>query len=115
MAESIGINGPRCISITFSLAIALAGAAGLLLSNQFFVTTSDGGLYMLKAYIAVTLGGWGRLDGAVIAALAIGLFEVIMATLVSYVVAEALLFAALLLVLFFRPSGLFAEVVQRRT
>lgn len=115
MAETIGINGPQCISITFSVAIALAGAAGLLLSNQFFVTTSDGGLYMLKAYIAVTLGGWGRLDGAVIAALAIGLFEVIMATLVSYVVAEALLFGALLLVLLFRPSGLFAEAIQRRT
>ena len=43
------------------------------------------------------------------------LFEVIMATLVSYVVAEALLFAALLLVLLFRPSGLFAEAIQRRT
>ena len=70
---------------------------------------------MLKAYVAVTLGGWGRLDGAVIASLAIGLFEVIMATLVSYVVAEALLFAALLLVLLFRPSGLFAEAIQRRT
>jgi branched-chain amino acid transport system permease protein len=70
---------------------------------------------MLKAYIAVTLGGWGRLDGAVIAAIAIGLFEVIVATLVSYILAEALLFVALLLILLFRPSGLFAEAIQRRT
>lgn len=115
MAESIGINGTHCIAITFSIAVALAGAAGLLLSNQFFVTTSDGSLFMLKAYIAVTLGGWGRLDGAVIAAIAIGLFEVIFATLVSYVLTEALLFVALLVVLLFRPSGFFAEAIQRRT
>jgi branched-chain amino acid transport system permease protein len=115
MAESIGINGPQCIAITFSIAIALAGAAGVLLSNQFFVTTNDGGLFMLKAYIAVTIGGWGRLDGAVIAALAIGLFEVIIATLVSYVMAEALLYTVLLLVLLFRPSGLMPEAIQRRT
>jgi len=115
MAETIGVNGAQCVALTFSIAIALAGAAGLLLSNQFFITTSDGGLFMLKAYIAVTLGGWGRLDGAVIAAIAIGLFEVIVATLVSYILAEALLFVALLLILLFRPSGLFAEAIQRRT
>lgn len=115
MAEAVGINGTYCIAITFALAVALAGAAGGLLSNQFFVTTSDGGLFMLKAYIAVTIGGWGRLDGAALAALAIGVFEVMMAAFVSYVVAEALLYCGLLVVLLMRPSGLFRETIQRRT
>ncbi len=115
MAEAIGIHGGTCIAITFAFALALSGAAGLLLSNQFFVTPGDGGLFMLKAYIAVCLGGWGRLDGAALAALAIGIFEVMMAAVVSYVVAEALLYCGLLLVLLVRPAGLFSETIQRRT
>ena len=115
IAEAIGINGARCIAITFALAVALAGAAGMLLSNQFFVAPGDGGMFMLKAYIAVTLGGWGRLDGAALAALLIGVFEVLMAAYVSYVAAEALLYGGLLVVLLVRPSGLLGETIQRRT
>ena len=115
IAEAIGINGARCIAITFALAVALAGAAGMLLSNQFFVAPGDGGLFMLKAYIAVTLGGWGRLDGAALAALLIGVFEVLMAAYVSYVAAEALLYGGLLVVLLVRPSGLLGETIRRRT
>jgi branched-chain amino acid transport system permease protein len=115
MAEAIGISAGRCIAITFALAVALAGSAGMLLSNQFFVAPSDGGLFMLKAYIAVTLGGWGRLDGAAFAALLIGIFEVMMAAFVSYVMAEALLYVGVLLVLLVRPSGLLRETIQRRT
>jgi branched-chain amino acid transport system permease protein len=115
IAEAVGINGTHCIAITFALAVALAGAAGMLLSNQFFIAPGDGGLFMLKAYIAVTLGGWGRLDGAALAALLIGIFEVLMAAFVSYVAAEALLYGGLLVVLLVRPTGLFGETIQRRT
>ncbi len=115
IAEAVGINGATCIAVTFALAVALAGAAGMLLSNQFFVAPGDGGLFMLKAYIAVTLGGWGRLDGAALAALLIGVFEVLMAAYVSYVAAEALLYAGVLAVLLVRPSGLLGETIQRRT
>ena len=42
MAEAIGIHGGVCIGLTFALALALAGAAGTLLSNQFLVSPSDG-------------------------------------------------------------------------
>jgi len=60
MAEAIGINVNFMIALTFALATALAGAAGALLSNTFFVTPSDGTNYIIKAYIAVTIGGWAR-------------------------------------------------------
>ena len=114
MAAAIGIRPKRMITLSFALAIALAGAAGLLLSNQFFVSPNDGGLFMLKAYIAVTIGGWGRLDGAVIGALLIGLFETLVAAFASYLVAEALLYALLLIMLLFRPSGLLPERARAR-
>lgn len=131
MAEAIGIRVNWMIAFTFGLAAALAGAAGLLLANQFFVSPSDGTNYIIKAYIAVTLGGWGSLAGAVLGAMFIALFEVVYPSLpvliggidssapwaqamFSQTVAAILLYAAVLALLFFRPQGLFGEVVQRR-
>jgi branched-chain amino acid transport system permease protein len=114
MAAAIGIRPARMVTLSFALAVALAGAAGLLLSNQFFVSPNDGGLFMLKAYIAVTIGGWGRLDGAVLGALLIGLFETLVAAFTSYLVAEALLYGVLLAMLAFRPSGLLPERARSR-
>ena len=60
---------------TFPLA-CLEGAAGLLLSNQFFLTPAAGSGLILKAYIAFTIGGWGSLAGEVICSLLIATFEV---------------------------------------
>lgn len=114
MAAAIGIRPKRMIGISFALAVALAGTAGLLLANQFFVSPSDGGLFMLKAYIAVTIGGWGRLDGAVLGALLIGLFETIVASFTSYLMAEALLYGVLLAMLALRPEGLLPERARSR-
>lgn len=126
MAAAIGIDVARMIAFTFALAAALAGAAGLLLANSFFVTPTDGSNYMLKAYIAVTIGGWGSIPGAVVGALLIALFEVVFPSLpllipgldapwlFSQTVATIVLYAVLLAVLFFRPRGLFGEPILRR-
>ena len=114
MAAAIGIPVTCMILATFALAIALAGLAGLLLSHQYLVQPDDGTTYMLKAYIAVTLGGWGRINGAVAGALAIAVFETVVATLVSQVVAEMLLYVLVLAVLWVRPQGLFGEIEGRR-
>lgn len=113
-AEAMGVAVDRVIMVSFALAIALACSAGLMVSNQFFVAPTDGGDFMLKAYIATTIGGWGRIKGAAVGALIIGLFETIVAGTYSYVVAEAALYLALLAVLLWRPSGLFGEAMGRR-
>src|SRR5690606_29704788 len=104
----------RMIALTFALAAALAGTAGLLLGNRYFVTPAEGGSLMLKAYIAVVIGGWGRIGGAVIGALLIALFESVVAAFLSQPVAEAALYAVLLIVLFLRPGGILGEVEGRR-
>jgi branched-chain amino acid transport system permease protein len=131
MAEALGIRVNWMIALTFGLASALAGAAGLLLANQFFVSPTDGTNYIIKAYIAVTIGGWGSLPGAVLGAFLIALFEVVYPSLpvllgaadsarpwvqglFSHTVATIILYAVVLLILFLRPQGLFGEVVQRR-
>lgn len=114
MARACGIDLRITIGATFALAGALAGGAGLLLSNQYFVTPTDGATFMLKAYIAVVVGGWGRIWGAALAALFIAVFEVLVAAAVSYLVAEALLYLGVLALLMFRPQGLFGEAEGRR-
>jgi len=131
MAEALGIRANLMIALTFGLAAALAGAAGLLLANTFFVSPADGTNYILKAYIAVTIGGWGSLPGAACGALLIALFEVIYpqvpvflglaqevhpwtAWLFSQTAAAIVLYLAVLAILFFRPQGLFGEAAARR-
>jgi branched-chain amino acid transport system permease protein len=114
MAEALGIPVAAMTAISFAIAAALAGAAGLLLSNSFFVTPAEGGNFMLKAYIAAAIGGWGRLHGAALGALMIGVFETAVAAAFWQIWAEALLYAALLLILLFRPSGLFGEAAGTR-
>lgn len=114
MARAVGIRVGRMVAITFALAAALAGAAGLLLANQYFVTPAEGGVLILKAYIAVTIGGWGSLPGAVAGAAIIALSEVVLSAWLSYAVAEAVLYLGLLALLAVRPQGLFGEAVQRR-
>lgn len=114
MARAIGIDTRRTILITFALATGLAGAAGLLLSNRYFVTPVEGTNLMLKAYIAVVVGGWGRIGGALAGALLVAGFEVIVAAVLSYPVAEAGLYVCVLLLLLLRPQGLFGEALGRR-
>jgi branched-chain amino acid transport system permease protein len=127
-AEALGIRVNAMIALTFALAAGLAGVTGLLLANTFFVTPTDGSNYILKAYIAATIGGWGRIGGAVIGAMIIALFEVLFPALplflpglaqslpglFSQTAATIVLYLVVLAVLFIRPSGLFGEAVQHR-
>lgn len=114
MARALGIPVRLTIAVSFALSAALAGAAGLLLSNQYLVTPTDGGMLMLKAYIATVIGGWGRVWGAALGAFGIAVFETLVAAWASYLVAEALLYVFLLAVLAVRPQGLFGESEGRR-
>ncbi|MCW2246180.1 branched-chain amino acid transport system permease protein [Azospirillum fermentarium] len=114
MARACGIPVTRMVLATFAIGSAYAGAAGLLLANQYFVTPHAGGDLILKAYIAVTVGGWGSVPGAVLGALLIAGFEVGVSAALSYPVAQGALYLTLLLMLVLRPQGLLGEAARRR-
>ncbi len=114
MARAVGIPVGRYVVLSLALSGALAGIAGLLLGHQFLVTPTQGAGHMLKAYIAVALGGWGSVPGALVGALGIGLFETFVAAAFGDVWASAALYMAVLAVLALRPQGLFGEPVGRR-
>jgi branched-chain amino acid transport system permease protein len=114
MARAVGIPVGRYITLSLALAGALAGAAGLLLGHQFLVMPTQGAGHMLKAYIAVALGGWGSVPGALLGALGIGAFETFVSAGLGDAWASAALYVGVLLLLAVRPQGLFGEPAGRR-
>ena len=114
MARAVGIPVGRYILLSLALAGALAGVAGLLLGHQFLVAPTQGAGYMLKAYIAVALGGWGSVPGALLGALGIGVFETVVSAAFGDAWASAALYLSVLVVLAVRPQGLFGEPAGRR-
>lgn len=114
MARALGIRAVHLIIGAFVLAGGLAGLAGALLGHQFFVHAGQGPAYMLKAYIATAIGGWGSVPGALLGALLIALFETLVSAALSAVWAQALLYLVLLAILLWRPQGLFGEAIGRR-
>jgi len=114
IAAALGVPVGAMVALTFSLAAALAGVAGLLLANQFFITPTHGTDFIVKAYIAVVIGGWGRVGGALAGAMLVALFETVVAAWADYAVATGLLYATMLAILVLRPQGLFGEAGGRR-
>ena len=114
MAQAIGIPALRMIAITFGVGASLAGIAGALLANQYFVWPTGGVTLTVFAYMAVVIGGWGSIPGAVAGAMMIALFQVVVASFVSYTAATILLYLAVLCVFILRPQGLFGEAMKRR-
>jgi branched-chain amino acid transport system permease protein len=114
MAQAIGIPALRMIAITFGVGAALAGVAGALLANQYFVWPTGGITLTVFAYMAVVIGGWGNIAGAVAGAMMIALFQVVVASFMSSTAATILLYLAVLGIFILRPQGLFGEHVRRR-
>ena len=114
MAQAVGIPAKRLIAVTFGIGTALAGIAGALLANQYFVYPTGGIPLSVFAYIAVAIGGWGSLAGAVIGSMLISVFQVVVSAYVSYAVATGALYVAVLLIFWLRPQGIIGERIQRR-
>ena len=116
-AALMGVNVDRIISITFFIGSGLAGAAGFIYGLQYGSTIFSIGLYLgLIAFTAAVLGGIGNLVGAMLGGILIGLIEAL-ATLIPPSILphggapwhNAIIFAVLILILVFRPSGLLGQ------
>lgn len=108
-ARILGIDVERTIMLTFVLASALGGAAGVLYSLAFNAVNPDMGRAIeLKGLAVIILGGMGSIPGAVLGGFLLGLVEVMSVAITgqsSY--RDAIAFAALFLILLVRPRGLF--------
>jgi branched-chain amino acid transport system permease protein len=109
-ARLMGIDVDRTISLTFLLGGLLAGAAGMIYAlYNGTIQFNQGFTAGLIAFTAAVMGGIGNLKGAVVGGLIIGVIQSISDTHYGQVWTPAVVFAILILVMVFRPQGLFGE------
>jgi branched-chain amino acid transport system permease protein len=108
-AALMGVKINRVYTATFALGSGLAAAAGSLLGPVFVVYPTMGDLAALKSFAIVILGGLGNVVGATIGGFILAFMEELGAGYVSSGYRDAMGFLLIILILLFRPTGLFAQ------
>lgn len=114
-AQLMGINVNATISMTFAIGSALAAIAGVLLCCAYpTLTPYTGAMPGIKAFVAAVFGGIGSIPGAMIGGLLLGVIEILGKAYISSQVADAIVFAVLIVVLLVKPAGLFGKNIQEK-
>jgi branched-chain amino acid transport system permease protein len=109
MCPVVGIDVQKVALVAFAIGSALCGVASVLSAPLLNVVPTMGVFYTTKAFAAVIMGGFGRVNGAIAAAFLLGIAEALVSQYISSLYVNVLSFVLMLLVLVFRPSGLFSR------
>lgn len=113
ISGAVGINQKKVDTYTFALGCGLAGIAGSSFTMLASTAPDTGQAYIVDTFIVVVFGGVESLLGTVFAAFLIGQFQGLSEYFLSGSMARALILLMVIVVLFFRPNGLFATRVRR--
>jgi branched-chain amino acid transport system permease protein len=113
-AALVGIDVPRFRNLMWGVSALMGALAGLLIAPSTLIYPDMGNQMLIRAFAAMTLGGFGSLGGAVVGGLALGIIENLMGGYVSSALVEIASYIVIVTVLVFRPQGLFGEIVARR-
>jgi branched-chain amino acid transport system permease protein len=108
-AGLMGINQAFLIGLTIVIASALAGMAGALLGPVIVLTPFAGVSVIVKAFAIVIIGGFGNMEGTILAGILVGIVEAFTVQYLGSGVIDLVVFALLLFMLVVRPTGLIAE------
>ncbi len=109
MANAMGIDVNKVLVTTFVMGSVLAAVGGVLaapINQVFYLMGND---VILLSFIVVIIGGLGSLKGTLIAALSLCSLEGVMAAFLSPTQARAAIFVIMVIILMFRPRGLFTD------
>jgi urea transport system permease protein len=112
VAASFGVNARRIYGLTFAYGAGLAGLAGALVSPLKSVSPEMGTGYVIDAFMVVVLGGVQSLVGTVASAFVLGELSGVIAFLQNDTVAKATVLLAIVVLIRFRPQGMFATRVR---
>ena len=114
-AQLMGINVDGTIALTFAIGSGLAAVAGVLLSSAYPSLTPDtGSMPGIKAFVAAGFGGIGSIPGALVGGILLGIIEIFGKAYISSQMADAIVFAVLIVVLLVKPAGLFGKNIQEK-
>ena len=114
-AQLMGINVNTTISITFAIGSALAAVAGVLYMSSYpILVPTTGSMPGIKAFTAAVFGGIGSIPGAFLGGILLGVIEIFAGTYISTQLANAIVFAVLIVVLLVKPTGLLGKPIREK-
>ncbi len=114
-AQLMGINVNGTIALTFAIGSGLAAIAGVLLCSAYpSLSPYTGSMPGIKAFVAAVFGGIGSIPGAMIGGILLGVIEILGKAYISSQLADAIVFAVLIIVLLVKPTGLFGKQIQEK-
>ncbi|MFV0353446.1 MAG: branched-chain amino acid ABC transporter permease [Oscillospiraceae bacterium] len=114
MASLVGIPVIVSIALTFALSAIITGIGGGLLAPLFFLTNTMGATSGAKAFAAIVIGGFGSIPGAIIGGLIVGLVEAFGGAYISTTYQLVIIYVVLVIMLMFRPQGIFGDKIQEK-
>ncbi len=114
-AQLMGINVNRTISVTFAIGSALAAVASILLCSTYpQISPYTGAMPGIKAFTAAVFGGIGSIPGAMVGGVLLGIIESLSKAYISSQLADAIVFAVLIIVLLVKPTGLLGKKLNEK-
>ncbi len=114
-ATLMGINVNSTISLTFAIGSGLAAIAGVLMCSAYPTLVPTTGLMPgLKAFVAAVVGGIGSIPGAFIGGIMLGIIEIFAKAYIGTQLADAIVFAILIVVLLIKPSGILGKTIREK-
>ena len=114
-AQLMGINVNKTIALTFAIGSGLAALAGVLLCTAYpSLTPYTGAMPGIKAFVAAVFGGIGSIPGALIGGILLGVIEILSRAYISSQLADAIVFAVLIVVLLVKPTGILGKNIQEK-
>jgi branched-chain amino acid transport system permease protein len=114
-APLFGINVDKIISITFAIGTGLAAVAGIFVGLAYPIIDPYMGIMVgWKAFVSAVIGGIGNVKGAVAGGFLLGAVEILSAAYLPSTYKDMIVFGLLLVILLFKPSGLFGMPVQKK-
>ena len=111
----MGINVNSTISLTFAIGSGLAAIAGVLMCSAYPTLVPTTGLMPgLKAFVAAVVGGIGSIPGAFIGGIVLGVIEIFAKAYIGTQLADAIVFAVLIVVLLIKPSGILGKTIREK-
>jgi len=111
-ALMVGIDPHAAARLAVAIGVGLSGLAGAALAPVYSVHPTMGFAFVFKAFAIIIIGGLGNISGAAIAAVTLGLLESVAGGFLAPAFVDAIAFVAMILILLFRPEGLFGRGVR---